>query len=79
MVGREFGAAGDTLLVEEMLVGEETSFLVFANGETIIPMPTSQDHKAVGEGDIGPNTGGMGAYSPRPRWSCSRSPSGAWT
>jgi phosphoribosylamine--glycine ligase len=66
MVAREFGAAGDTLLVEEMLVGEEASFLVFTDGATIIPMPTSQDHKAVGEGDTGPNTGGMGAYSPAP-------------
>jgi phosphoribosylamine--glycine ligase len=66
MVARDFGAAGDTLLVEEMLVGEEASFLVFTDGATIVPMPTSQDHKAVGEGDTGLNTGGMGAYSPAP-------------
>ena len=66
MEKKEFGAAGEVLLVEEMLVGEEASFLVFTDGETIIPMPTSQDHKAVGEGDTGPNTGGMGAYSPAP-------------
>jgi phosphoribosylamine--glycine ligase len=66
MVAREFGVAGDKLLVEEMLAGEEVSFLVFTDGQTILPMPTSQDHKAVGEGDTGPNTGGMGAYSPAP-------------
>jgi phosphoribosylamine--glycine ligase len=62
----EFGAAGSRIVVEEMLVGEEASFLVFSDGQHVIPMPTSQDHKAIGEGDTGPNTGGMGAYSPAP-------------
>ncbi len=62
----EFGQAGCRVVVEEMLLGEEASFLVFSDGQNIIPMPTSQDHKAVGEGDTGPNTGGMGAYSPAP-------------
>lgn len=66
MEQRAFGAAGDTLVVEEMLTGEEASFLVFTDGETIVTMPSSQDHKAAGEGDTGPNTGGMGAYSPAP-------------
>ncbi|MCB2228510.1 MAG: phosphoribosylamine--glycine ligase [Desulfarculaceae bacterium] len=66
MVAKDFGAAGDKCVVEEFLTGEEASFLVFSDGETIVPMPSSQDHKAVGEGDTGPNTGGMGAYSPAP-------------
>lgn len=66
MTQRAFGAAGDKCVVEEMLIGEEASFLVFTDGKTIAPMPSSQDHKAVGEGDTGPNTGGMGAYSPAP-------------
>ncbi len=66
MVERAFGPAGDTLVVEEWLQGEEASFLVFSDGHTIVPMPSSQDHKAIGEGDTGPNTGGMGAYSPAP-------------
>ncbi|MCB2188297.1 MAG: phosphoribosylamine--glycine ligase [Deltaproteobacteria bacterium] len=61
-----FGEAGCRIVVEEWLRGEEASFLVFTDGETVIPMPSSQDHKAVGEGDTGPNTGGMGAYSPAP-------------
>lgn len=61
-----FGEAGAKVVIEEWLEGEEASFLVFTDGETIVPMPTSQDHKAVGEGDTGPNTGGMGAYSPAP-------------
>jgi len=62
----EFGQAGCRVVVEEWLVGEEASFMVFTDGVTIVPMPSSQDHKAVGEGDTGPNTGGMGAYSPAP-------------
>ena len=66
MEEKAFGAAGDKLVVEEWLRGEEASFLVFTDGETIVAMPSSQDHKAVGEGDTGPNTGGMGAYSPAP-------------
>jgi phosphoribosylamine--glycine ligase len=63
---RAFGEAGGRVVVEEWLRGEEASFLVFTDGETIVPMPSSQDHKAVGDGDTGPNTGGMGAYSPAP-------------
>ncbi|MBF0510197.1 MAG: phosphoribosylamine--glycine ligase [Deltaproteobacteria bacterium] len=66
MVQREFGSAGDRVLIEDCLKGEEVSFLVFSDGEHILPMPTSQDHKAVFDGDRGPNTGGMGAYSPAP-------------
>lgn len=58
-----FGAAGARLVVEEFLEGEETSFMVFSDGRNILPMVPSQDHKAVYEGDRGPNTGGMGAYS----------------
>lgn len=66
MVAKEFGEAGAKAVIEELLVGEEASFLVFSDGETIVTMPSSQDHKAAGEGDTGPNTGGMGAYSPAP-------------
>jgi phosphoribosylamine--glycine ligase len=66
MIDREFGAAGDRCLVEDLLEGEEASYLVFTDGEHVLPMPTAQDHKRVYEGDCGPNTGGMGAYSPAP-------------
>jgi len=66
MVKKEFGGAGAKVVVEEFLTGEEASFLVFTDGETILPMPSSQDHKAIYDGDKGPNTGGMGAYSPAP-------------
>ena len=66
MEERAFGEAGATCVVEEFLEGEEASFLAFADGETALPMASAQDHKAVGEGDTGPNTGGMGAYSPAP-------------
>ena len=66
MEDRAFGSAGDKIVIEEWLRGEEASFLVFTDGEAIVAMPSSQDHKAVGEGDTGPNTGGMGAYSPAP-------------
>ena len=66
MVQKEFGAAGQRVVVEEFLRGEEASFLVFTDGESILPLPTSQDHKAIFDGDQGPNTGGMGAYSPAP-------------
>ncbi len=64
--GGQFGAAGAELVVEEFLEGEEASFFVLTDGENILPFGTAQDHKRVGEGDTGPNTGGMGAYSPAP-------------
>ncbi|MEW5721704.1 MAG: phosphoribosylamine--glycine ligase [Thermodesulfobacteriota bacterium] len=63
---RAFGDAGDKVVVEEFLTGEEASFLVFTDGRTIKALPSSQDHKAIYDGDQGPNTGGMGAYSPAP-------------
>ncbi len=63
---KAFGDAGSRLVVEEFLRGEEASFIAFTDGTTILPLPSSQDHKAVYEGDRGPNTGGMGAYSPAP-------------
>jgi len=61
-----FGDAGRTVLIEECLVGEEASIIALTDGETIIPLASSQDHKRIGEGDTGANTGGMGAYSPAP-------------
>jgi phosphoribosylamine--glycine ligase len=61
-----FGAAGQRVVIEEFLEGEEASFIVMADGRHALPLATSQDHKAVGDGDTGPNTGGMGAYSPAP-------------
>ena len=66
MTGGRFGSAGTTIVVEEFLDGEEASFIVITDGTNILPLATSQDHKARDEGDIGPNTGGMGAYSPAP-------------
>ena len=63
MQERKFGASGDRLVIEEFLEGEETSFMVFSDGVNVLPMVPSQDHKAICEGDQGPNTGGMGAYS----------------
>ncbi len=62
----QFGAAGGEVVVEEFLPGEEASYLALVDGEHVLPLETAQDHKAVGEGDSGPNTGGMGAYSPAP-------------
>ncbi|MDW7771820.1 MAG: phosphoribosylamine--glycine ligase [Desulfobulbaceae bacterium] len=66
MKDRAFGEAGNRLVVEEFLPGEEVSFIAFTDGKSVLPLPSSQDHKAVFEGDRGPNTGGMGAYSPAP-------------
>jgi len=66
MLGGAFGAAGAELVIEEFLRGEEASFFVLVDGATALPLATAQDHKQVGEGDSGPNTGGMGAYSPAP-------------
>ncbi|KAF8665399.1 hypothetical protein AX16_000418 [Volvariella volvacea WC 439] len=66
LVNRVFGEAGDELVVEELLIGPEISVLAFSDGYTIIPLPAAQDHKRVGEGDTGLNTGGMGAYAPAP-------------
>jgi len=66
MLGGSFGAAGSTIVIEEFLAGEEVSFIVVARGTTVIPLATSQDHKRRDDGDLGPNTGGMGAYSPAP-------------
>lgn len=57
---------GDEVVVEELLVGPEVSVLAFSDGYTIVPLPAAQDHKRIGEGDIGLNTGGMGAYAPAP-------------
>ncbi|PHQ70835.1 MAG: phosphoribosylamine--glycine ligase [Sneathiella sp.] len=61
-----FGDAGAEIVIEEFMTGEEASFFVLSDGENILPLATAQDHKAVGDGDTGPNTGGMGAYSPAP-------------
>jgi phosphoribosylamine--glycine ligase len=66
LAGNAFGEAGHRVVVEEFLEGEEASFIVMADGRNILALATSQDHKAMGDGDIGPNTGGMGAYSPAP-------------
>ena len=66
MEERAFGAAGDRVVVEEFLTGEEASFMAITDGATVLPLATSQDHKPVFDGDQGPNTGGMGAYSPAP-------------
>lgn len=66
MVERVFGAAGDEVLIEEFLTGEEVSFFALVDGETAVPLASAQDHKAAHDGDTGPNTGGMGAYSPTP-------------
>lgn len=66
LAGNAFGEAGSRVVVEEFLDGEEASFIVMVDGKNVLPMATSQDHKRVGDGDTGPNTGGMGAYSPAP-------------
>ena len=66
MVDDQFGEAGSRVVIEELLLGEETSILAIVDGTTIVPLETSQDHKRANDGDEGPNTGGMGAYSPAP-------------
>ena len=66
LAGNKFGDAGSRVVIEEFLYGEEASFIVMADGEHVLPMATSQDHKARDNGDKGPNTGGMGAYTPAP-------------
>ena len=63
---KEFGDAGTVIVIEEFLEGEEASFICFTDGTTIVPLPSSQDHKRIFDNDAGPNTGGMGAYSPAP-------------
>ncbi|GAB3027637.1 phosphoribosylamine--glycine ligase [Bowmanella dokdonensis] len=66
LAGNAFGDAGSRVVIEEFLDGEEASFIVMVDGKNVLPFATSQDHKRVGDGDTGPNTGGMGAYSPAP-------------
>ncbi|CAK2400047.1 phosphoribosylamine--glycine ligase [Vibrio crassostreae] len=66
LAGNAFGEAGNRVVIEEFLEGEEASFIVMVDGSSVLPMATSQDHKRVGDRDTGPNTGGMGAYSPAP-------------
>jgi phosphoribosylamine--glycine ligase len=66
MFGGEFGAAGAEVVIEDFMTGEEASFFILTDGVNALPIGTAQDHKRVGDGDIGPNTGGMGAYSPAP-------------
>ena len=66
MVDREFGASGDRGVIEACLTGPEASLMAFVDGDTVVPMLLAQDHKRIGEGDTGPNTGGMGAYGPVP-------------
>jgi phosphoribosylamine--glycine ligase len=66
MLGGAFGAAGETIVLEEFLEGEEVSFIVIASDQQVLPLATSQDHKRRDDGDLGPNTGGMGACSPAP-------------
>ncbi|OBZ91208.1 Bifunctional purine biosynthetic protein ADE1 [Choanephora cucurbitarum] len=66
MVDKEFGEAGSEVVVEECLEGQELSFLAFSDGYTVVPLPPAQDHKRAHDGDLGPNTGGMGCYAPTP-------------
>jgi phosphoribosylamine--glycine ligase len=66
MRGKIFGDAGNRVVIEEFLEGEEVSFMAITDGQTVLPLASSQDHKRIGDGDTGPNTGGMGAYSPAP-------------
>ena len=66
MLDQEFGSAGGSVVIEEFLEGEEISILSFSDGHSILSLPPAQDHKRIGEGDTGPNTGGMGTYAPAP-------------
>ena len=66
MLKNEFGKAGSSIIIEDFLQGEEASFICFTDGKTILPLPSTQDHKRIFDNDKGPNTGGMGAYSPAP-------------
>ena len=66
MLDKAFGKAGDTIVIEELLVGQEASLMAITDGETVVPMTAVQDHKRAYDGDLGPNTGGMGCYSPVP-------------
>ena len=66
MFAGAFGEAGAEVVIEEFMEGEEASFFVLCDGRTALPVGTAQDHKRAGDGDTGPNTGGMGAYSPAP-------------
>ena len=66
LIGGTFGIAGSRVIVEEFLEGEEVSFFALVDGDNALPLESAQDHKRVGDGDTGPNTGGMGAYSPAP-------------
>jgi phosphoribosylamine--glycine ligase len=66
MFSGAFGASGQSIVIEEFMEGEEASFFALCDGETVLPFGAAQDHKRVGDGDVGPNTGGMGAYSPAP-------------
>ena len=66
MLSGAFGAAGNEIVIEEFLEGEEASFFALCDGVTALPLASAQDHKRAGDGDTGPNTGGMGAYSPAP-------------
>src|SRR5262249_5802626 len=64
--GNQFGAAGNSIVIEEFLQGEELSYIVMVDGKSILPLASSQDHKRRNDGNLGPNTGGMGAFSPSP-------------
>src|SRR5205823_2456554 len=66
LVDQALGAAGERVVIEEFLTGEEASFIVMVDGKDVLPLASSQDHKRLRDGDQGPNTGGMGAYSPAP-------------
>ncbi len=76
--GGAFGAAGSTVVIEECLVGEEASLFALCDGRDLLAFGSAQDHKRVGEGDTGPNTGGMGAFAPAASLTRARSPSGRW-